>query len=199
MAGSSKAKSVEVSSTPDELAEELASSSRRSRQVAAAALAQLSRTDPAAVLPYGDAVIEALQSPEARTRWESLDVLVNLVPLDKAMCFGALEPAEEALFDENNGTVRLAAMRFICKLGAASLEYATEVWPLIDEALRCYHGDPEYIDMLVAVNEYALSELPQEARDGLVVRMEFDANNPKSGLLRRAKSIISAAKGEGKS
>lgn len=196
MAGSSKTETIEIGSTPEELAEGLASSSRRTRQVSAAALAELSRTEPQSVLPFGDVVVDALQRPEARTRWEVLDTLTNLVALDSKLCFGALEYAEEALFDEGNGTVRLAAMRFVCKLGSASLEYASEVWPLIEEALRCYHGDPEYIDMLVAVNEYAQSDLPDVAREGLIVRMEFDASNPKSGLLRRANSIIAAAKGE---
>lgn len=196
MASSTKTEPVEIGSSPEELAEGLSSSSRRMRQVAAAAIAQLSRTEPESVLPFGEVVVEALQRPESRTRWEALDTLSNLVSLDEKTCFSALELAEEALFDENNGTVRLAAMRFICKLGAVSNEYASETWPLIEEALRCYHGDPEYIDMLVAVNEYALGDLPDEARKGLVDRMEFDANNPKSGLVRRAKSIISAAKGE---
>ena len=192
----SKAKPIEVVTTPEELAEELASPSRRARQAAAAELAKLSRTEPETLLPFIDVLVDALQNSEARTRWESLDALTNMVALDSVACFDALELAEEALFDENNGTVRLAAMRFVCKMGCVSLEYASEVWPLIDEALRCYHGDPEYIDMLVAVNEYSLCPLPEEARNGLVVRMGFDANNPKSGLVKRAKAIIAAASGE---
>ena len=196
MSTTAKVDSVDVGSSPQELAKGLSSSSRRMRQVAAAAFAQLSRTEPDAALPFIDIIVESLKRPEARTRWESLDALVCLVPLDSKSCFGALEYAEEALFDESNGTVRLAAMRFLCKLGSVSKKYAAEVWPLIDEALRCYHGDPEYIDMLVAVNDFAAGNLPDDVREGLVVRMEFDANNPKSGLVHRSKSIIAAAKGE---
>ena len=181
---------------PGELAEGLASSSRRVRQSTAAQVAALSRTNPELVLTFGDVVVDSLSRPEARTRWESLDALSNLVALDNKLCATAVELAEEALFDEDNGTVRLASMRFICKLGASSKELASETWPLIDEALRCYHGDPEYTDMLVAVNEFASGELSEDVVEQLVKRMEFDANNPKSGLLRRANSIIAAARGE---
>ena len=177
----------------EELAEALSTGSRKDRQNAAAKIAEISKESPGDLLPYGSAIVDALKRPEARTRWECFDALTNLVELDSKTCRRALDSAEESVFDETSGTVRLAAMRFLCKLGTASPRLATSSWPLIDEALQCYHGDPEYTDMLVAVNDFATSKLPKQVREELVARMEFDATNPKSGLVRRANSIIDAA------
>ena len=176
--------------------ENLSSASRKDRQNSAAKVAEISKTNPESLLPHGNAIVDALKRPEARTRWECFDALTNLVALDSKLCRRALEAAEEGVFDEESGTVRLAAMRFLCKLGSASPRLATSTWPLIDEALQCYHGDPEYTDMLVAVNDYAASKLPKQVREELIDRMEFDATNAKSGLLRRANSIIDAARGQ---
>lgn len=179
-----------------QLAENLSSASRKDRQNSAALIAEISKSDAKSLLPYGDAIVDALKRPEARTRWECFDALTNLVELDSKLCRKALDSAEESVFDEQNGTVRLAAMRFLCKLGTASPRLATSAWPLIDEAIQCYHGDPEYTDMLVAVNDFASSKLPKQVREELIERMEFDATNAKSGLLRRANSIIDAARGK---
>ena len=177
----------------DELCECLASASRRDRQKAAARIAALAKEDPKSLVECKHEIIDALERPEARTRWECLDALTSIIGTDSSVCDAAYESVEEALFDEENGTVRLAAMRFICKMGMVSGKKASKVWPVMDEALQCYHGDPEYTDMLVAVNEFAGRKLPAEVAQGLVDRMEFDANNAKSGLLRRANSIIDAA------
>ena len=35
--------------------------------------------------------------------------------------------------DEENGFVRLAALRFLCKLGATTAMRSEKVWPLLDE------------------------------------------------------------------
>ena len=59
--------------------------------------------------------------------------------------------AETALFDEKNGPVRLAAMRFMCKLAGTTEARSERIWPFIDEGIQCYHGDLEYQDMLGAV------------------------------------------------
>lgn len=98
----------------------LEGSSRRSRQNAAAVLAQLAKINPEALSDHIDAFIDALNRPEAQTRWESLDVLTEMIPIDSRSCDKALDGAETALFDEENGFVRLAALRFLCRLGATT-------------------------------------------------------------------------------
>ena len=59
----------------DRLGQNLSGSSRRDRQQAAAVLAQVAKTNPELVVPYLDEFVDALNRPEAQTRWESLDVL----------------------------------------------------------------------------------------------------------------------------
>lgn len=176
-----------------ECAAGLAASSRRERQYAAAALAERARDCPAAVLPYGNDLIDALNRPEARTRWECLDALTELIAHDSRLCDKALLGAEISLFDEESGPVRLAAMRFLCRLGATTENRSEKTWPLIDEGIQCYHGDPEFPKMLAAVAEFALGKISSSVRDSLVERMSFDAKNGKGSLKRRATQIIENA------
>ena len=111
-------------------------SSRRARQEdAAAVFAQIAKVDPEILVPYIDDFIDALKTTrKLQTRWESLEVLTTLVPLASKSCDKALADAETALFDERNGFVRLAALRFLCKLGATTAMRSEKVWPLLDEA-----------------------------------------------------------------
>ena len=53
----------------------LSGSTRRDRQNAASVLAQVAKINPEALVSYANDFIDALNRPEAQTRWESLDVL----------------------------------------------------------------------------------------------------------------------------
>ncbi|MDO4182337.1 MAG: hypothetical protein Q4E12_01840 [Coriobacteriia bacterium] len=174
----------------DELAQDLSSSSRRDRQHAAAAIARISKTDPESLVPYGKDILDALNRKEARTRWECLDALTNLVDVDSKLCDKAINDAEPSLFDESNGPARLAAMRFFCRLGATTEKRSAKVWPLINEAIQCYHGDVEFQDMLVAVIDFSAGTLDAEVKAGLAERMSFDAVNGKGLLQKRAVQIV---------
>lgn len=176
-----------------QLVETLSGSSRRDRQNAAATLAFLSKDHPDLLVPYGNAIVDALNRPEAQTRWECLDILSGLVEQDSRTCDRALPGAETALFDEESGPVRLAAMRFLCKLGATTENRSEKTWPLIDEAIQCYHGDLEFQDMLVAVIDFASGKIAPQVKDDLVARMSFDATNGKGVLKRRSQQIIDNA------
>lgn len=173
-----------------DLVEALGGSSRRSRQNAASVLAQVAKTNPELLTEYADSFIEALSCSEAQTRWESLDVLTSLVPLESRTCDKALPGAETALFDEDNGFVRLAACRFLCRLGATTENRSEKIWPLLDEAIQCYHGDYEYQDMLVALASFATGKLSSEVKVGLEERVTFDAEHGKGALKRRSQQII---------
>ncbi len=174
----------------EKLVEKLAASSRRERQVAAAAMAELAHVEPAILEPYKDQVIDALNRPEAQTRWECLDMLTALVPLDAKTCEKALDGAETALFDEGSGPLRLSAMRFLCKLGATSPSLSCKTWPLIDEGIQCYHGDIEFSDMLNAVIDFSSGNLAPEVKEALAARMTFDAANGRGSLKKRASLIL---------
>lgn len=168
----------------------LSASKRQERQKAASALSVLSKEHADAILPFVADVIDALSRPEARTRWECLDVLTSLVALDVDACEPALGEAETALFDEESGPLRLSAMRFFCKYGSMSEDRAEKTWPLIDEAIQCYHGDLEFQDMLLAVIEFSEGTLGEDVRAALARRMSFDAKNGKGLLKKRASQIV---------
>lgn len=172
------------------LIERMDSSSRRTRQNTASTLSFVAAAQPEAMLPYLDVVINALERPEAQTRWESLDILTALVPFDADRCESALPGAEGALFDEDSGPLHLAAVRFLCRIGSTSQERSIKVWPLIDEAIQCYHGDVEFHEMLAAIALFSESDLDSEVADALKARMEFDARNAKGSLKKRAQQIL---------
>lgn len=178
------------------MVEQLGDSSRRNRQNAAGSLAFIAKVSPELLVPYASDLIDALNRPEAQTRWESLDALTALVPVESRCTDKALAGAENALFDEENGFVRLAAMRFFCAYGATTEKRSENVWPLIDEAIQCYHGDVEFNDMLNAVAEFATGKLSEHVKEALVERMSFDAHNGRGALKRKAQTIIDNVQGQ---
>lgn len=167
----------------------LAGASRRERQNAAAVIAQVSREDASLLVPFANDIVDALNRPEAQTRWEVLDALTELVAIDSRACDKALLGAETALFDEDSGPLRLSAMRFLCTLGATTENRSEKVWPMIDEGIQCYHGDLEFQDMLVAVIDFSAGKLAPAVKEELGARMRFDADNGKGALKKRAMQI----------
>lgn len=170
--------------------EALAGASRRERQQAAKKVAAVAKENPELLVDHGAALVDALERPEAQTRWECLDALTQLIPLDSRVCDKAVPGAESALFDEDSGPLRLAAMRFMCYLGATTEKRSEKVWPLIDEGIQCYHGDLEFQDMLLAVIDFSAGKLDPSVKEALAERMRFDATNGKGMLKRRASQIL---------
>ena len=168
------------------LTEALAGGSRRDRQQAARIIAGVAKNCPDLLVPHAAALVDALERPEAQTRWECLDALAQLVPLDGRAC----EKAESALFDEDSGPLRLAAMRFLCRLGATTEKRSEKVWSLIDEGIQCCHGDLEFQDMLIAVIDFSQGKLAPEVKTALADRMRFDATNGRGMLKKRAIQIV---------
>lgn len=170
--------------------ERLQDSSRRERQHAASVIKQVALMKTEVLIPYGDDLVDSLARPEAQTRWECLETLSLLVEHDSRTCGKAMVEAETALFDEESGPVRLAAMRFLCKYGATTAARSQKAWPLIDEGIQCYHGDLEFNDMLVAIVDFSAGKLDDEVKTQLAERMAFDASNGKGTLQRRAQQIL---------
>lgn len=169
--------------------ENLESTSRRERQNSAAVLAEVARMDVDLVVPYGNELVEALERPEAQTRWESLDALTEVCAKDSRVCDKALTGAENALYDEDSGPLRLAAMKFLCTLGATTENRSEKVWPLVDEGIQCYHGDVEFNEMLLALIDFSAGKLAPSVKKELATRMKFDAENGKGTLGKRATQI----------
>ena len=162
-----------------ELVEALSDGSRRGRQQAAKVIAGVAAENPEILVPFACDLVDALERPEAQTRWECLDALTYVVPFDSRPCDKAIPGAEAALFDEDSGPLRLATEK-----------RSEKVWPLIDEGIQCYHGDLEFQDMLLAVIDFSQGKLDGSVKSALADRMRFDAENGKGMLKRRANQII---------
>ena len=174
----------------NELIEALSGGSRRGRQQAAKVIAAVAAANSEILVPHAAALVDALERPEAQTRWECLDTLAQLVPLDGRTCEKAVPGAETALFDEDSGPLRLAAMRFLCRLGATTEKRSEKVWPLIDEGIQCWHGDLEFQDMLIAIIDFSQGNLAPVVKAALADRMRFDATNGRGMLKKRAIQIV---------
>ena len=176
------------------LVEELAGSSRRRRQEVAHKIATVAHTDASMVTPFVGSLMDALERPEAQKRWEVLDALTALVDEHAEEVVPAFEAAETALFDEDSAPVRLAGFVFLCRFGATSEERSDQVWPLLDEAIQCYHGDPEYRDMLVALLAFVQGAASAATKAALAERLKFDAENGASYVKSFSAQIIQACK-----
>ena len=184
------AEALEDEAKLGELVHQLSEGSRRTRQIAASAISLIAKSDAEKLKDHIDAIVDALNRPEAQTRWECLETLVVLVDYDARACGKALAEAESALFDEESGPVRLAAVRFLCKYGATTPTRSEKVWPLLDEGIQCYHGDLEFGDMLIAIVDFSAGKIAPSVKKALADRMAFDAENAKGSLQRRAKLIV---------
>lgn len=172
------------------LVENLSSDQRRMRQFSAAAIKEVAQQNPDILLEYVPAIADGLHRPEAQTRWECLEALSYVAHLDPPNLEEVIEGAETSLFDEESGMAHLAALKFLCAYGAQNAKRAALVWPLIEECVQVYHGDPEFEDMLVAVESFVSGNVGKDVKEKVRARMEFDANNYGGVVSRRAKQIV---------
>ena len=172
----------------DALIEDLSSSSRRTRQFAARVLALLARREPKILDAHVAELIDALYRPEAQTRWEVLDALAELVPDHAKEIGAAFEGAETALFDELSATLRLSAFHLLCAWGATERGRSKKVWPIIDEAIQCYHGDLEYRDMLGYLHEFAQGKIAGDVAEVLPVVFSSMPKTARVATLRHARA-----------
>jgi len=171
----------------------LAGEDRRARQAAASVVHEVAIHEPVLLKEYAPQLADALHRPESQTRWEVLGTFEKLIPVDARLVDKALPGAETALHDEESGVVRLAAFRLMCTYGATTAHRSERVWPLIDDAIRCYHGDPEFPQMLSSVFRMVSGGAADSVKTAAAERMAFDAENGKGLLKRRATRIVECA------
>lgn len=171
----------------------LSGEDRRMRQFAASVVHEVSEQAPAALKGFADELADALHRPESQTRWEVLGTFENLIPVDARLVDRALGGAETALHDEDSGVVRLAAFRLLTSYGATTAHRSERVWPLIAEAIRCYHGDDEFPAMLSGVFRLVSGAASDDVKLAAAQIMAFDAETGKGLLKRRATRIVGCA------
>ena len=173
--------------------ESLSNPSRRRRQEAAHEIAEIAQTTPEAFEGRVEDLIDALYRPEAQTRWEILAALASLSESYGNEVIKAFEGAEASLFDDTSSTVRLAAFLFLTRYGATSQKHSDQAWPLLNEAIQCYHGDAEYYDMLVGTLNFAKGAVSKETKAALKERFAFDAENATGYIQKFSAEIVAAA------
>lgn len=173
--------------------ESLSNPSRRRRQEAAHKIAEIAQTTPEAFEGRVEDLIDALYRPEAQTRWEILAALASLSESYGNEVIKAFDGAEASLFDDTSSTVRLAAFLFLTRYGATSQKHSDQAWPLLNEAIQCYHGDAEYYDMLVGTLNFAKGAISKETKTALKERFAFDAENATGYIQKFSAEIVAAA------
>lgn len=171
----------------------LSGDDRRMRQFAASVVHEVSEHDAVQLKEHALELADALHRPESQTRWEVLGTFENLIPVDARLVDKALAGAETALHDEDSGVVRLAAFRLLTSYGATTEHRSERVWPLIAEAIRCYHGDDEFPAMLTGVYRMVSSGASDNVKIAAAEIMAFDAETGKGALKRRATRIVQCA------
>jgi len=171
----------------------LAGEDRRLRQFAASVVHEVALHAAPLLKPYAVELADALHRPESQTRWEVLGVFDKLVSVDARLVDKALGGAETALHDEESGVVRLAAFRLMTSYGATTAKRSERVWPLISDAVRCYHGDAEFPAMLSGLFRMVSTGAADEVKTAAAELFAFDAENGKGLLKRRASRIVACA------
>ena len=105
----------------------------------------------------------------------------------------AFSGTSAALHDEDSGVVRLAAFRLLATYGATTETRSEKVWPLLGEAIRIYHGDSEFPQMLTGLIKLVSGNASDEVREAAADTMSFDADHSKGLTGRRAKQVVSCA------
>lgn len=172
------------------LVDDLSGRSRLKRQLSARVVHLLAEREPSLLEQYIPDLIDALDCAEAQTRWEILDALTLLVPDHAREIGAAYDGAEAALFDDLSSTLRLSAFRLLCAWGATERGRSRKVWPILDEAIQCYHGDLEYRDMLGCLLEFAEGKIEGGVAGELAGRLQFDAENGKGSYLKARSAEI---------
>ena len=156
--------------------------------------AMLEAEDASVVAEVADELVAALEHTEAQTKWECLNALAEIAAQDPRLVEDAFPVAEELLFEDGSAVTRMAAFRFIARYGAHGHQESERSWPLLSEAVQCYHGDSEYRNMLQGLLEFVHGSISDEVRASLVKRMSFDAKNGRGFIRTYSGEIVAAAK-----
>ena len=171
---------------------ELGGATRRRRQDAAHEIARLAKRDVDQLFDYAGDIIDGLDRPEAQTRWELLDAPSEMARVDPGCVEEAFGGAEASLFDEDSSIARLAAFRFLTSYGATSGKRSDQVWKILEEAIQCYHGDPEYRDMLGCLLEMAKGTISDQTAQVMRSRVDFDARHGRGYIKAFSAEIVEA-------
>ena len=174
-----------------ELAQALGEKSRVAREYSAQVLAAIARDDVSLVADYADEIIDALNRPESLTRYSMIEVIGELAQTQPKLVTTAYEMLQECLYDEDSGTVRLYAFRVLARYGATTPARSIKVWPDLSMALRCFHGDSEFMAMMSELIGMLGGRSDQSVKEAAVELFAFDAEHARGDLRKKAEAIAS--------
>lgn len=164
---------------------------RLHRGEAARALRLVAERRPLAVIAYVPDLVDALDRPERLTRYEAVAALEALAAGVPEAAWLVTSAIGMALHDPVSARVRRVAIRALAAVAEAAAEGPALVWPLLEEALRVQHSEPEYPALLagaVAVLERASAAQPRSRRR-LRALAALDEHDPRASVRRLARRI----------
>ena len=180
--------------TRRELADALGAPSRVMREFASDVLQEVAHTNSDLLVDFSTEILDALDRPESFTRYNILLILDTFVKSHAQVVAKALPQLEDCLYDEESKIVRLQAFEVLCRFGALTETRSKTVWQYVSEALRCYHGDPEYLTMLgYLIDMLQSSKVADSVKEGAVRLFAFDAEQGKGLLQKKAQQIVAFA------
>ncbi|MCL2881574.1 MAG: hypothetical protein FWF45_01570 [Coriobacteriia bacterium] len=180
--------------TRRELADALGAPTRALREYASDILQEVAHRDADLLVDLSSEIIDALDRPESFTRYNILVVLDCFVPHHGPVVAKALYQLDDCLYDEESKIVRQEAFEVLCHFGATTETRSKTVWEYLSGALRCYHGDPEYMTMLNYLCDMLNNgKVADSVKEGVVRLFIFDAEQGKGMLQKRAQQIVALA------
>ena len=136
--------------------------------------------------PFGEHICLAFQLSILVDDFQRTEqVIGRIVCIGQTVC----TVIDETVFCRK-AVIEAVQFRLLCVWGATSVERSREAWPILDEAIQCYHGDLEYRDMLGCLYEFCQGEIDAEVAEKLALRLKFDAENGKGSYLKARSSEI---------
>jgi len=164
---------------------------RAQRILASRAVHTMAIAEPSVLKECPDELADALERPEAQTRWEILGALEQIVEIDARVVDKSLDGTTAALHDADSGVVRLAAFRLLAAYGATTETRSEKIWPLLNEGIRVYHGDSEFPQMMTGLIRLVQGNASDDVREAAAETMSFDAEHSKGLTGRRARQVVS--------
>ncbi|MBK5211295.1 MAG: hypothetical protein JJE36_03130 [Coriobacteriia bacterium] len=174
-----------------ELVEALGCDSRVLRQYATTVLLTVAEAKPELLVEFQDELLDALNRPEPMTRYQILRIISALISQDAHIVEKGYEDIEACLYDEESPNVRGSAFRLLAHYGATTQKRSERVWPSLSDALRCWHRDTVFMEMLADLITLLEGKCSDRVRDEAATLFEFDIESTDNLLRRKARYIVS--------
>lgn len=174
-----------------ELADALGCESRVLRQLAANALLGIAEQDFKKVIDFAPQIFDALNRPEPMTRYQALRIINLFINHDARLIEKELEDIEACLYDDESPNVRASAFKVLAHYGSTTKKRSEKVWPSLSDAIRCWHRDTVFMDMVSDTITLLDGECSDQVRKEAAELFEFDLESNDLILRKKAQYIVS--------